>query len=91
MKGALVTKYITTRELNVWRRVALGQMNKEIASLLNISIKTVEKHRLTLGRKLRLHCAADITRRAIECGVINVKITPLRLEKTGKLEKWMLP
>lgn len=50
--------------------IAEGHKNKEIADLLFISPKTVEKHRYNLMRKLNLHNVAAITAYAIEKGLV---------------------
>jgi DNA-binding NarL/FixJ family response regulator len=56
---------VTSRERQVLTRIAAGRSNKEVARELNLSAKTVEKHRANLMRKLSLHNAADITRFAL--------------------------
>jgi DNA-binding NarL/FixJ family response regulator len=56
---------VTSRERQVLTRIATGRSNKEVARELNLSVKTVEKHRANLMRKLSLHNAADITRFAL--------------------------
>ena len=61
---------ITGREREVLTRVALGQSNKLIARALVVSIKTVEKHRANLMRKLTLHNTAAVTRFAIRHGMV---------------------
>lgn len=63
--AAAPTQSITTRERQVLTRIASGQTNKSVARELSLSVKTVEKHRANLMRKLLLHNAADITRFAI--------------------------
>jgi two-component system response regulator NreC len=65
--GATATplQSLTTRERQVLTRVASGQSNKAVARELSLSVKTVEKHRANLMRKLTLHNAADITRFAL--------------------------
>jgi DNA-binding NarL/FixJ family response regulator len=57
---------VTARERQVLTRIAAGRSNKEVARELNLSTKTVEKHRANLMRKLSLHNAADITRYALQ-------------------------
>jgi two-component system, NarL family, response regulator NreC len=57
---------LTTRERQVLSRVASGQPNKAVARELSLSVKTVEKHRANMMRKLALHNAADITRFALK-------------------------
>jgi DNA-binding NarL/FixJ family response regulator len=56
---------VTSRERQVLTRIASGQSNKEVARALDLSVKTIEKHRANLMRKLSLHNAADITRFAL--------------------------
>jgi DNA-binding NarL/FixJ family response regulator len=61
---------LTVRESEVWQLVAEGSANKQMASQLGISIKTVEKHRQQLMDKLNIHETAGLTRRAMTMGVI---------------------
>jgi DNA-binding NarL/FixJ family response regulator len=61
---------VTSREREVLTRVALGQSNKLIARALGVSVKTVEKHRSNLMRKLTLHNTAAVTRFAIRHGMV---------------------
>jgi DNA-binding NarL/FixJ family response regulator len=61
---------LTSRESEVLQLVAEGQANKNIADELGISIKTVEKHRQQLKRKLKINDTAGLTRYAIAAGVI---------------------
>ena len=56
---------ITGRERQVLTRIACGHSNKNVARDLNLSVKTIEKHRANLMRKLSLRNAADITRFAL--------------------------
>ncbi|MBW2107609.1 MAG: response regulator transcription factor [Deltaproteobacteria bacterium] len=62
---------LTTRERQVVKLIAEGYKNKDIAGLLCISIKTVEKHRANVMRKLDLHNASAITAYALEQGIID--------------------
>jgi len=57
---------LTLREREVIKLIAEGNTNKMIARLLSISVKTVEKHRGNLMKKLGLHTASKITAYAIE-------------------------
>ena len=68
---------MSSRELEVLQLVAEGMANKQVASELAISIKTVEKHRQNLMRKLGIHDTAGLTRYAISAGIIEsaVKLT----------------
>jgi len=62
---------LTQREREILKLVAEGHKNKDIADLLCISIKTVEKHRANLMDKLGLHNVAALTALAAEKGLIN--------------------
>ena len=57
---------LTTRELEILRRVAIGETNGQIALELNISVRTVEWHRGKLMNKLEVHSVAELVRYAIE-------------------------
>jgi len=61
---------ITEREREVLTRVALGESNKRVALALRLSIKTVEKHRANLMRKLELHNTASVTLFAVRNGLL---------------------
>ena len=61
---------ITTREKEVLKLIGEGFPNKQIASVLNISPKTVEKHRSSLMNKLDMHNAAALAAYAVKKGLI---------------------
>ena len=65
---------LTSREAEVLQLVAEGSANKQVASALGISIKTVEKHRQHLMDKLNIHDTAGLTRYAIAAGVIESSV-----------------
>ncbi len=62
--------HLTSREQEVLQMVAEGSVNKQIASVLSLSVKTVEKHRQQLMDKLNIHDIAGLTRYAIAHGVV---------------------
>jgi DNA-binding NarL/FixJ family response regulator len=64
------TNTLTSREAEVLQLIAEGYANKQIASELSISIKTVEKHRQQVMNKLNIHDVAGLTRHAISKGII---------------------
>lgn len=64
------TDQLTAREAEVLQLIAEGRANKQIASELSISIKTVEKHRQQVMNKLGIHDVAGLTRHAIAKGII---------------------
>jgi FixJ family two-component response regulator len=56
---------LTPREQDVMRRVVAGDANKVIARKLDLSIKTIEKHRSSLMRKLRVRSVPELVRLAM--------------------------
>jgi two-component system, NarL family, response regulator NreC len=60
---------LTSREREILQLIAEGQMMKEIAWRLGLSIKTVESHRINLMRKLDIHETATLVRYAIRRGL----------------------
>lgn len=68
---------LTSRETEVLQLVAEGKANKQVADVLHISIKTVEKHRQSLMNKLGLHDTASLTRYAVSAGIVenSVQVT----------------
>ena len=61
---------LTLREAQILPMIGEGLANKQIAAELEISIKTVEKHRQNLMDKLGVHDIAGVTRYAISAGVV---------------------
>lgn len=61
---------LTSREREVLVRVVRGLTNRETAAELGISVRTVEAHRDSLMRKLRIHTVAGLTRFAIAQGLL---------------------
>jgi DNA-binding NarL/FixJ family response regulator len=68
--GASPWDTLTHREREVLKLVAEGHPNKFIAEFLCLSVKTVEKHRSNLMKKLDLHNASTLTAYAIEKGLV---------------------
>jgi len=66
----LPQQILTPREEEVLKLVAEGNSSKEIAELLTISIKTVERHRSNMLQKLGLRDRLDLTRYAIRAGLL---------------------
>ncbi|HXJ91518.1 MAG TPA: response regulator transcription factor [Terriglobia bacterium] len=67
--GETSLAHLTTREREAAQLLAEGLGNKEIASRLDISVKTVETHRTNIMRKIGAHSLADIVRYAIRNGL----------------------
>ncbi|MEU1622635.1 response regulator transcription factor [Streptomyces sp. NPDC005722] len=66
----LPARAITEREEEILKLVAEGHTSQEIAGLLFISVKTVERHRANLLQKLGLRDRLQLTRYAIRAGLI---------------------
>ena len=67
---AAATLRLTTREREILQLTAAGRAGKEIAFVLSISIKTVAFHRENIKRKLGLGTTAELTKHAIEQGLV---------------------
>jgi DNA-binding NarL/FixJ family response regulator len=61
---------LTDREKQVLKLVAEGHSNKEVAGLLNISVKTAMSHREHVMTKLQVHNRTELIRFALRTGVI---------------------
>ena len=62
---------LTARELEVLKLIALGHTNAEIASILMVSLRTVEHHRAGILRKLGARTRAELVRYASEHGLLD--------------------
>lgn len=69
-EGGHPLRRLTAREREILQLIAESHSTKEIANILDISIKTAENHRTNLMRKLDLHDVASLTRFAIEYNII---------------------
>jgi DNA-binding NarL/FixJ family response regulator len=81
MKGALRTKdeellheprvdLLTDRQREILNLVSLGHTNREIATILKISVRTVEVHRFHLMRRLNVRNVAQLFGRALALGLV---------------------
>ena len=61
---------LSAREQQVLKLVAEGRTNNGIAQIMNVSVKTVEKHRSSLMQKLNVHDMAGLVRIAMKHGLI---------------------
>ena len=71
IKQLQAAEQLTQREREILNIIVAGKSNKEIARQLNISIKTVERHRTSLMAKLNVHSIAQLMARAIKDGLID--------------------
>ena len=62
---------LSSREREVLQLIAEGKTNKEIATLLNLSVYTVDAHRGRIMEKLNLHTSGEIVRFAMRKGIID--------------------
>ena len=70
LEGASVQR-LTDRQCQILNLVSLGHTNREIATLLKISVRTVEVHRFQLMRKLNVRNVAQLLRRALQLGLLS--------------------
>jgi len=68
LEGRLET--LTPRQREILQLIAEGKSTKEIASILDVSVKTVETHRSQLMERLDIHDVAGLVRYAIRTGVV---------------------
>ena len=64
---------LTGREREVAQLIAEGHSTKEIASLLGVSAKTIDKHRTRMMEKLHVHDAVAVTRYALQAGLTTLE------------------
>ena len=67
---------LSRRQAEILQLIAEGYANKQIAGSLEVSVKTVEKHRQSLMSKLNIHKTANLTRYALSSGVIESRCIP---------------
>ena len=70
--GSDLYESLTDREKQVLKLVAEGRSNKEVAELLDISVKTAMSHREHIMQKLDLHSRTELIKFALQKGVIRV-------------------
>ncbi|MBI4850256.1 MAG: response regulator transcription factor [Acidobacteria bacterium] len=63
---------LTSREREILQLIAEGKTNKEIANILNLSLKTIETHRTNLMRKLQVKEVTGLVQYAIRKGLIRL-------------------
>jgi two-component system response regulator FixJ len=61
---------LTTREREVMRLVVAGKSNKQIASALSVSHRTVEVHRARVMEKMESHSLPELMNMAVVCGIL---------------------
>lgn len=71
-KDYLVSPVLTSREREVIQLIAEGKTTKQIASILNVSVKTVETHRKKIMDKLGTNSVAELTKYALREGLTSL-------------------
>ena len=71
-EGERPARRLTPREREIVQLLAEGKSNKEIASYLNISVKTAETHRANIMLKLNFHSVTELVRYAVKNKIIQV-------------------
>lgn len=79
---------LTGRQAEILQLVAEGYCNKQIAALMCLSTKTVEKHRQSLMLRLNLHNTAALTRYAVSSGFIEVHCAPVWPLRPRSVHAW---
>ena len=72
---------LTPREIEIIQLIAEGKASKDIASVLHISISTIDTHRQHIMDKLQLHSVADIVKFAIRTGLTTAEKQEARSKK----------
>ena len=62
---------LTSREREVLQMIAEGKTNKEVATVLNLSVYTVDAHRGRIMEKLNVHSVTDLVRFAVRSGLVD--------------------
>lgn len=65
---------LSAREREIIRLIVASKSNKEMATLLSLSVKTIEKHRSNFMKKLDLHSSVDVVRYALANGLAQTEI-----------------
>jgi DNA-binding NarL/FixJ family response regulator len=78
-EGALPEE-LTHRESQIVQLLTRGRSNREVASILGISVKTVETHRTTVMRKLGVHSIVKLVHYAVRNNLVTSRFEPQRTE-----------
>jgi DNA-binding NarL/FixJ family response regulator len=67
---------LSLRQREILQLVAEGKSNKEIASAINVTVKTIEFHKARISKELGVRTTAELTKQAISLGLIAPPETP---------------
>jgi DNA-binding NarL/FixJ family response regulator len=73
IQRAITSTLLSTKEREVLQMVAEGKPTKQIAQDLQVSMKTIEKHRGRIMEKLNIHSIAELTKYAIREGITSIE------------------
>jgi DNA-binding NarL/FixJ family response regulator len=76
---------LTPREREIVQLLAEGKSSKEVACLLNLSVKTAETHRSNIMRKLNLHSVSGLVLYAVRNNMVQVAVPPLDAPESTKV------
>ncbi len=62
--------HITPRQREILRLIAIGRTNREIAEVLDISVRTVEVHRFNLMRRMEVRNVAQLLRQSLQLNLL---------------------
>ena len=82
--GEVVLPRLTPREREIVQLLAEGKSTKEVASHLNVSVKTAETHRSNIMRKLNLHSVSGLVLYAVRNNMVQVAISPPSVTATPR-------
>ena len=74
--NATPTVTLSQRQREVLQLVAEGKSNKEVASTMNLTVKTIEFHKARISKELGAHSTAELTKHAITLGLISALDRP---------------
>ena len=72
----LAQPMVSSREREIVQLLAEGKSSKEVASFLNLSVKTVETHRSNIMRKLGIHSLSELVLYAVRNNIVQVQVGP---------------
>jgi DNA-binding NarL/FixJ family response regulator len=65
-------KKLTERQVEILQLIAEGHLAKEIADILSISVRTVERHKYNIMQEHKLKTTADLIKYAIKQGIVSI-------------------
>lgn len=83
--GGVSLPALTPREREVVQLLAEGKSSKEVATHLDLSVKTAETHRSNIMRKLNLHSVSELVLYAVKNNMVQVAVPPPSLPATPKV------